>query len=372
MIVDDLRTSFRRTVQPLQRAALALLRPLPRLDRYAPVSMLRVGATEVRAPLVPVIDAHNHLGRWLSRDGGWMAPDVGALLAAMDGIGVTAIVNLDGRFGSELSENVARYDAAHPGRFATFCHLDWSLLEERDGPARLASQLRESAARGARGIKVWKDLGRSVRDGLGSLVLVDDPRLTEVWNLAGELGLPVLVHIGDPPAFFRPADRFNERLEELRRHPRASWHRAGLPTYDRLVDALQSAVASAPDTTWIGAHVASQVEDLDHVAQLLDEHPNLHIDLAARAADLGRQPRAARRFITTHRERVLFGTDVFPFRIDEIRIYLRLLQTEDEAFAYSTAAIPPAGRWTISGLDLDEDSLRAVYAGNARRLVPGL
>ena len=62
----------------------------------------------------------------------------------------------------------------------------------------------------------------------------------------------------------------------------------------------------------------------------------------------------------------------FPVRPEEIRLYFRLLETDDEAFAYSTAARPPAGRWTISGLDLPAETLHRVYAGNAARLLPRL
>ncbi len=43
---------------------------------------------------------------------------------------------------------------------------------------------------------------------------VDDPRLEVVWETAGELGMPVLVHVADPVAFFDPIDETNERWEE--------------------------------------------------------------------------------------------------------------------------------------------------------------
>ena len=83
------------------------------------------------------MDAHNHLGRWLTPDGGWAAGDVGALLADMDAANVDAIVNLDGRWGDELQANLDRYDRAHPGRFATFCHLDFGACSEPGWPDRL-------------------------------------------------------------------------------------------------------------------------------------------------------------------------------------------------------------------------------------------
>jgi len=54
------------------------------------------------------------------------------------------------------------------------------------------------------------------------------------------------------------------------------------------------------------------------------------------------------------------------------RTHFRFLETLDEHFAYDLADPPPQGRWAISGLGLPSDILSAVYAGNARRLIPGL
>ena len=76
----------------------------------------------------------------------------------MDAVNVEAIVNLDGRWGEELEANLDRYDRAHPGRFFTFCHVDWADL---DG---LVDSLAASRDAGARGLKVWKDLGLGVTD----------------------------------------------------------------------------------------------------------------------------------------------------------------------------------------------------------------
>ena len=49
-----------------------------------------------------------------------MAPDVTALLRVMEECNLTALVNLDGRWGRELEANLDRYDRAHPHRFLTF------------------------------------------------------------------------------------------------------------------------------------------------------------------------------------------------------------------------------------------------------------
>jgi predicted TIM-barrel fold metal-dependent hydrolase len=298
-----------------------------------------------------------------------MAPDVDQLLRDMDRCNLRAIVNLDGRWGSELTDNLRRYDLAHPGRFATFCHVDFRVCEQGDFAA-LADQLSRSVDLGARGLKVWKDLGRSVRDGHAQLVLPGDERLAPLWHTAGRAAIPVLIHTADPTAHFQPVDRHNERLEELRRFPGASWRRPGLPSHAELMQSFETMVARHPETTFIAAHVAGWSENLAQVEGWLSRYPNLHIDISARLGDLGRQPRAAAQLISSHADRVLFGSDVYPVRPEELAIYFRFLETADESFRYSTQDPPPRGRWDIYGLGLDQATLRSVYAGNAERVLP--
>lgn len=341
-----------------------------RLRDFTPRSMAQLPVTEVERAAAPAVDVHNHLGR--RRSGTWTVPDVEELLAIMDGCNVETIVNLDGEWEGELEANLERYDHAHPGRFVTFCRLDWTLPQQSGWPERLVQSLQDSSRRGAAGVKLWKDLGLRIQDESGKLVLVNDERLADMWSAAGQLGLPVLIHTADPAAFFRPLDAMNERLEELVAHP--DWHFAGeqFPSLQELLDALEEVVASHPDVTVIGAHVGCYAEDLGWVRRMVSTYPNFNVDIAARVAELGRQPRTTRALIDDHPDRVLFGTDCFPPDVDSYQRYFRFLETADENFPYSSSNPPGTGRWNISGLALDQDSLQKVYGGNARRLIPAL
>lgn len=350
------------------------------LRDFEPRPMLRVAHSgPPRRPRFPVVDAHNHLGgAFGSASGDWPGRPVGELLAVMDEAGVQTIVDLDGRHGDLLRAEIARLQTPHPDRFAVFCGVDYDTftVDPRFGETE-AKRLRESAALGARGLKVWKLLGLRLRDTRGHLIPVDDERLDPLWATAAELGLPVLIHVADPVAFFQPLDRFNERYEELVRHP--DWHfsptrptadpaHPDFPSFEEVIEQFATMMARHPSTVFIGAHVGCYAEDLGWVGRTLDACPNFYVDPSARIAELGRQPYSARDFFIRYQDRILFGTDAAP-DVDVYRRYYRFLETRDEYFSYGHGPVGGSGRWNIYGLDLPDDVLQKVYRDNARRVV---
>ncbi len=340
------------------------------LSEFRPRREVRLPETTVLRSTVPSVDIHNHLGRWLTDDGGWMTPDVDDLLAVLDRCNVAHVVNLDGRCDRDLVENLDRYDRAHPDRFTTFCQLDFALLAEPDATHRLVDQLRRGVAEGARGLKVWKDLGLTHRDADGELVLPDDPRVAPVFEAAGELGIPVLIHTADPIAFFAPIDATNERIDDLIVHPDWWFGGDGMPTFDRLIDALEAVIAAHPGVAFIGAHVGGAAEDLGRVSRMLGAYPHYTVDIGERMAELGRQPRAARALVVDHPDQVLFGTDLYPIVETEYQRWFRFIETADECFAHGPDdGTVGHGRWDVSALDIPADLLPALYAGNARRIL---
>jgi predicted TIM-barrel fold metal-dependent hydrolase len=114
------------------------------------------------------------------------------------------------------------------------------------------------------------------------------------------------------------------------------------------------------------------------VSEWLARYPNTSVEIGARIGELGRQPRAARKFFDRWQDRIMFGTDAVPQGIETpqqifndqlYQIYYRFLETEDEYFDYAPARIPPQGRWKIYGLGLPEKILRKVYHQNAERVL---
>lgn len=341
------------------------------LTAYCPRPALTTKVTPITKPRFAVIDAHNHLAEPFG--GGWDKRPLAELLAALDQAEVRVYVDLDGGWGEDvLQTHLDYFKAAAPERFLIFGGVDWSAWPEhgeRFGEWA-AARLRQQAAWGAQGLKIWKPFGLHVRDPHGRLVAVDDARLDPLWATAAELGLPVLIHVADPVAFFEPLDETNERWEELQAHPDWQFPSPPFPAFMTILNQLAELVARHPQTTFIGAHVGCYAENLGWVGQLLERCPNFYIDFSARIAELGRQPYTSRRFFLQYADRILFGTDAGP-DLAMYRVYYRFLETDDEYFNYDPdpQGIPSQGRWSIYGLSLPDEVLEKVYYRNAARVL---
>jgi predicted TIM-barrel fold metal-dependent hydrolase len=346
------------------------------LKDFQPRSMLVAAQHPVERARFPVVDVHTHpTFRARVVEGVPQGEAVEArtppsdLLALMERRNLRTLVDLTGGVGSGLAETIRTYQQPHPNRFVVFTEPSYERIAEPGYPAWQADELGRAKRAGARGLKILKVLGLFLRENgtSGPLVKVDDPRLDPMWDACGALGLPVAIHVSDPTAFFLPIDAHNERYEELNRHPDWSFHGKDYPSNAEILAARDRVFARHPRTTFIGLHVGHSSEDLGAASAALDRFPNLHVEIAARIGELGRQPRASGRFFDRYQDRILFGTDgpqdaLYP-------IYFRFLETEDEYFDYSPGPIPTQGRWKIYGLGLSDQILRKVYAQNAERLL---
>jgi predicted TIM-barrel fold metal-dependent hydrolase len=380
------QTPATRAAAPAQRPPAASKAPLALKD-FQPRSMLHVPETAVSKARFPVIDVHCHVATTARHQAGVplgeatkIDADVSEVVAMMDRRNIKTMVNLTGGYGAGLKDAVRQLSDAHPGRFVVFTEPGWDRFASADYPKWQGDEIARAKEAGARGLKILKTLGLYLREQVtsGPLVAIDDKRFDPMWEACGALGLPVAIHIADPEAFFLPVDRFNERYEELQAHPDWSFHGRDFPSFAQLIAARDRLLARHPKTTFIGLHVGHDSENLAAVSEALDRFPNFYVETAARIGELGRQPRAARRFFDRYQDRVLFGTDTSPSRSDlgdgsypdaTYRIYFRLFETDDEYFDYSPSPVPPQGRWRIYGLALPDEILRKFYFQNAARLI---
>jgi predicted TIM-barrel fold metal-dependent hydrolase len=339
------------------------------LSDFRPKPALVTKETVITKPRFPVFDAHNHLMPGFG--GGWDQRPVGELLDVLDAADVTHLLDLDGMWGEDvLDAHLKHFKEAAPERFIIFGGVNWGMWPEKGDRFGewAAERLRAQVQRGAQGVKAWKNLGLEVKDQNGVLVRVSDVRLDPLWQMAGELNVPVTLHIADPVAFFSPVDNTNERWEELADNPDWQFPSPPFPPFLQIVNDMADVMARHPGTTFIGAHCGCYAENLGWIAETMERCPNFNVDISERIGELGRQPYAARRFFNEYAERILFGLDR-PASVEDYRIYYRFLETDDEYFAYGPEDPPRQGRWRIYGLYLPDETLEKVYNLNARRLI---
>jgi predicted TIM-barrel fold metal-dependent hydrolase len=350
------------------------------LKDYRPRSMLKRPVHVPEKARFPVVDSHNHL---------WGDVPAEKLIDIMDQVGVKVFVNLTGNCSSlGFDQNAPTvytlrrqpfrifresHISKYPGRFVGFTMSDFALwdsdiLIKTNDFADLAIQhLEEDVKEGARGLKITKELGLRFKDRDGVMVRVDDKRLYPIWERAGELKIPVLIHTSDPAAFFLPIDEHNEHYLSLQEYPGWSFYRSHFSKME-LLEQRNRIIAEHPATTFICAHVAESPEDLDYLAKLLDAYPNMYVDFSARIDELGRQPYTARDFMIEYQDRILFGTDM-AVSPEMYRCHFRFLETRDEYFEYTNLTYV---RWNIFGVGLPDEALRKIYYQNAQKIIPGL
>ena len=331
------------------------------IEEYDPKSTLVVPEHHPQKAKFPFIDVHNHQDRDIS------AEAAAKLVSEMDRIGMQVMVNLSGSRGEEFVKGQRNLAGRYPGRFVVFANLDFAGIEQPGWGERAAEQLAKDVAAGARGLKIFKNLGMTVVDASGKRVPVDDPRIDPVWTKCGELGIPVLIHTAEPSSFFEPQDVHNERWLELKQFPQRARPPDKFPPFEQLLTEQHHMFEKHPKTKFIDAHLGWLGGDLTRLGKLFDRLPNVYTEIGAVLAELGRQPRAARAWFEKYQDRVMFGKDTWA--ADEYLVYFRVLETDDEYFDYYRKR---HAFWKMYGLALPDEILKKIYYKNALKVIPGI
>jgi predicted TIM-barrel fold metal-dependent hydrolase len=330
------------------------------VEEYEPISTLKVPQHLLTHSKFPFIDVHNHQ---------WTMPvqNLGKLVTEMDSLNMGVMVNLSGFRGKYLEWSLDNVNNHFPNRFVLFLNINFENLDDAGWPNETLKLMEEAVKQGVRGLKVYKGLGLTDKDNNGNRIAIDDPRLDPIWAKCGELGIPVLIHSGEPNSFWNPKDKHNERWLELKQEPGRYRDPKKVPPFEQIMGEQHHVFRKHPETKFIDAHLGWYGNDLEKLGKLFDEMPNVYTELGAVLAELGRQPKMARGFMIKYQDRVMMGKDTY--KKEEYYTYFRVLETDDEYFDYYRKR---HAHWKMYGLALPDSVLKKVYFQNALNVIPGI
>jgi hypothetical protein len=207
----------------------------------------------------------------------------------------------------------------YPGKifYSPTFFLDTTRWEDNDWSNRMIDQLKENISGGAVSVKLWKNIGMTVRDRKGNFIMVDDPKMDPVIDFIISKNLPITGHLGEPKNCWLPLSEMTVRGDSDYFAHNPKYHmflHPEYPSYDDQINARDNMLAKHPDLKFIGCHLGSLEWNVDELAQRLDKFPNMAVDLAARICHLQYQSKNNREkirdFCIKYQDRILYGTDL--------------------------------------------------------------
>ena len=329
------------------------------LKDYRPKSLYKIPITEVQKAKFPVIDMHSHPYEKSPEE-------IAERVRTMDEVGIEKTIILTGATGKKF-EDIYRKYASYPNRFDLWCDFDYTGYKEAGfGPAAVR-ELERCHQAGARGVGELHDKGKGLTSGTMNAYGMhpDDARMDSLFERCGQLGMKVSIHVADPIWMYQPMDSTNDGLMNA-----FDWRLDNQPNIVQLsgmIDILERTVQKHRNTTFVACHFANLSYDLTRLGEVLDRHPNLYADIAARYAETAPIPRFVSQFYAKYADRLVYGTDM-GFDKTMYQLTFRILESSDEHF-YVHGMF--GYHWSLNGFGLPDEVLRKVYRTTAEKILAG-
>lgn len=317
---------------------------------------------------VKKIDAHVHIR---TNDSGFAAQ------ARKDNFRLISIVVEDGPDIDIQQQYAIAQKKSFPDRVAFAATFS---LKGFNGDAWIGETIKhldQSIEEGAIAVKVYKDIGMTLKDKEGKWVMVDDSRFKPIWDFLIKKNILVIGHLGEPKNCWLPVEEMTIRSDKsyYTRHP--EYHmflHPEYPSYEKQIEARDNMLEQNPGLKFIGAHLGSLEWDTDELAKRLDRFPNMAVDMAARVTHLQLQSLHNRKkvqdFFIKYQDRILYGTD----RIvddtkapEEVEAFVHRAWLSDWQFFCTEDTMRTSSfEGVFQGLRLPETVLDKIYFKNAR------
>lgn len=341
------------------------------LKDWMPESVHKAGNSQIPKAKYPVIDLHAHAYAKTEEE-------VKRRVEIMDEAGIEKSLILTKATGEEFLE-IRNLYGKYPARFEVYCGIDYAGYDQEGWSQKAVEQLREDVEAGCQGLGELHDKGVGMGGAPGPGMHPNDSRMDPIFEEAAKLDLPVNLHMAEPIWMYEPMDSTNDGL--MRAYTWQVKNQDEIIGHDGMIDLLDKTLERHPNTTFVAAHLGNTSNDFSLLAKLLDKHPNLYADVAARFAEFSTIPRTTADFFEKYQDRIVYGTDygfeTFPDDPDKpygnntttlemFRMTFRVLESRDEHF-YMTDLV--GYRWPMYGLDLSDKVLEKIYRDNALKII---
>ena len=268
---------------------------------------------------------------------------------------------------------------AHPERVAPVSSFSMDGWGESDWQQKTIEFLDETFAKGAVGVKVWKNIGMVFRDKAGELVMIDDPRLDPIFDHIEKRGMVLMGHLGEPKNCWLPLQDMtvNNDRSYFKRNPQYHMYRhPEMPSYEEQIAARDRMLDKHKTLPFLAAHLASLEWSVDELAQFLDRFPQAMAGTAARLGQLQYQSQRDREkviaFLEKYQDRIVYGSDSGVGALHSIPdryLSIRERWVRDwKYFATDEMIEVPELDQPVKGLALRKEVVTKIYEANARRL----
>ena len=206
---------------------------------------------------------------------------------------------------------------AYPNKFYYLTTFETATRFQPGWADRQLDYLKKSFANGAIGIKVWKNIGMTIKDKDSNFIMIDNPMFDPVFNYLEQNKIPVCGHIGEPKACWSPFDQMttNNDIAYFKAHPEYHMYlHPEFPSYDAQIQSRDHLLEKHPDLKFVGAHLGSMEWSVDEMAKRLDKFPNMALDFAERVGHVQYQTmndwQKVHDFFIKYQDRLIYGTDL--------------------------------------------------------------
>ena len=304
---------------------------------------------------------------------------------------MTISVDSPGSMSLEEQEEFAlRMIERFPGRITYASAFTVNNWDDENWQQETLRYLEQSINKGAIGIKVWKNIGMTLKGKDGKFVLIDHPRFDTVLDFLAKKHIPVIAHLGEHRNSWLPLEEMTVKgnRDYARDHPQYHMYlHPEYPSYWEHIEAKSRMLKKHPDLVFIGAHLAQLEWSVDELAKRLDSFPNMAVDLAERISHLQYQTLTqrdkVRDFFIKYQDRLLYATDLRASASDivqanlttpeEIRSHAHNVWFRHWKFLVTDETMQvPKVSGEFQGLKLPRKVVDKIYWENARKWIPGI